>query len=622
MRRSLPLALALLVVGPLSMTALGAEGRLAVSERSATAGWSGTTYAAAASADPLGSCLTPGPAACDRRSLHVDVPQRRWATGSGGAIVRIAWKDAEDDFDLFVRDEAGNLVGISSTAGTTSEEVLLNQPSGSYEIAVVPVAVTDSGYTGTVRLDAAQDARRSARGTWFRSTPATAAPRGVPTTTSVPAFGAPLKIRTHRTGRFSGEPTIGVDRTGTAFVTGIEPLSLASGVVGASQSSVLRSADNGRTWQDATAPRLAGSSPATADPYVHVDPATGRVFAVDSLLAGAYVSASDDGGRTWRASVHAGNPVIGDHQSVVSGAPPRGTTTSDPAFPRALYFCANTLFGATCSTSTDGGRTFRPGGAPAYNPSSADEVARVCDGITGHAVVDPAGRLLLPAGFCGEPLLAVSEDGGLTWRRSLVSSSLGAASPQTSVAVDDAGTYYYAFQDRKDRLPYLAVSRDAGLTWTTPVLVAPPGLRTAGWPSVAAGAAGRVVITFPGTKGAPGDLRRAWDGHVVVSTDAASERPRWTATTLNAPGDPVHRGECPLRCGNMYEFWDVVVSPAAGGAIWGAAVDTCTALLRCASRAAEGFNGASSSSPADQGVARDHLGLVFVQTSGPSLRPR
>lgn len=623
MRRSVPLLVALLLTGPLCLTALGVEGGLVVDERATTAAWAGRTYMAAVSADLLGTCAVPGPTECDRRSLEVQVPHRRWATGSGGVTIRIQWDSLDNDFDLFVRDSAGALAGSSTTTGTTFEEVVLNQPSGRYEVLAVPITVTDSGYRGTVRLDAAQDDHRSAPPLWFQSVSAPAPAPRVPTTMGVRAFGPPLKVRTHRTGRFSGEPTLGVDRSGTAFVTGIEPLPLASGSIVASQAGVARSKDGGRTWDDVTAPRVTESSPTSLDPYVHVDPATGRVFFIDSVLAGAYVTSTDDAGKTWRTSVHAGNPVIGDHQSVVSGPPPRGTATSDLAFPRSLYFCANTLFGATCSASTDGGQTFRPGGTPAYTAGPAPEVGQLpCDGITGHAVVDRAGRLLLPAGFCGKPLLAVSDDGGLTWRRSLVSPALGAANPQTSVAVDDAGTYYYTFQDRRDQLPYLAVSRDSGLTWSTPVLVSPPGLRSAGWPSVAAGAAGRIVITFPGTKGRPGDLRRAWDGHIVVSTDAASSKPLWTGTTFNVPTDPIHRGECPLRCGNHYEFWDVVVAPTAGGPLWGAAVDTCTALMRCASRAADGFNGNPMAGPLDQGVANDNLGLVFVQTSGPSLRPR
>jgi hypothetical protein len=110
-------------------------------------------------------------------------------------------------------------------------------------------------------------------------------------------------------------------------------------------------------------------------------------------------------------------------------------------------------------------------------------------------------------------------------------------------------------------------------------------------------------LTFPGTTvGARGDLRRPWNGYVIVSTHALDAQPLFTYATVNDPADPIHRGNCgPGRCGGMYDFLDVQVSAHDGNA-WATAVDTCKGAC---------ISGAGEADAMD--------GIAVREISGPSL---
>jgi hypothetical protein len=84
---------------------------------------------------------------------------------------------------------------------------------------------------------------------------------------------------------------------------------------------------------------------------------------------------------------------------------------------------------------------------------------------------------------------------------------------------------------------------------------------------VIAGDPGKIAITFPGT----------------------------TANIVNPANDPIHRGDCPSRCGRMYDFLDAVISPT-DGSVWASFVDTCThtdwngVVTNCNTVRAPGYN--------------------------------
>jgi hypothetical protein len=430
-----------------------------------------------------------------------------------------------------------------------------------------------------------------------------------------------LSVQVVDVGRKAAEPTVGIQRDGTAYFAAADFDGIVAGT--GARTELLRSKDGGLTWQSVQppAPVVKSVPPANADPYVWVDTTTDRVFNVD--LAGCgYMQASDDDGATWSTSL-AGCGDSVDHQTVFGGPPPAGLKipkVGTASYPNVLYYCTNRVVDSRCSRSFDGGKTWVTTATPAY-PGFDPAESGICNGLHGHGVVDKDGRIFLPKGHCAKPYVSISEDGGDTWTRVRVSNtpageavlppfSYAGAMQHTSVAVDEAGNVYYVWPDQTLR-PWLSVSTDHGRTWGKPMLIAPPGINEVNFPTVDAGAAGDIAITFvgspsssPGVLGG-GNAKRPWNYYVLSSTNALDAQPLFLSTTANDPADPIHRGDCFSRCGGMYDFIDVVVAPA--GEIWATASDTCVSA-GCK---------AGTSSGADGGVGR---GLAIRQIGGPLLR--
>ncbi len=111
-----------------------------------------------------------------------------------------------------------------------------------------------------------------------------------------------------------------------------------------------------------------------------------------------------------------------------------------------------------------------------------------------------------------------------------------------------------------------------------------------------------------------GDLTRPWNHYVTVSVNALQPNPTFVSNISNPATDPIHRGECPGRCGNVFDFLDVIVSPAPGHPVWATAVDTCTGLAECNSNPkAIGFDGD------DDNAARDMRGIYIRQIGGQNV---
>ncbi|HVE74704.1 MAG TPA: sialidase family protein [Mycobacteriales bacterium] len=438
----------------------------------------------------------------------------------------------------------------------------------------------------------------------FETPVAAAAAPKFPTTKAVTDRN-PLVLSATPIGRKAAEPTIGITKAGNAFFTaadfdGLSPVT--------PQTRIYASYDGNRSWKDVS-PEIAGTTfpPTTLDPYIYVDQETSRIYSDDLYVGCSILQWSDDQGKTWSR----GNPLacespVDDHQTLVTGNPAPGDITV--GYPNAVYYCVSKVADAQCARSLDGGQVFLPSGAPAFlgvqePQDGAGESGSVgfCNGLHGHIIVDPGGRLYLPKGHCGKPWLAVSEDGGKTWRQTRVN-SLGSALTHTSVAADEAGNIYYLWMDSTNKLPYMAVSRDAGRTFGPALLVAPPGLRAANFPTIDAGAPGHVAISFPGTTDPDaGNKLRPWNYYVAVTDNALTKRPTFHSTTSNAIKDPVHRGACLGRCKGMFDFLDVVIAPT--GTVWATLTDNCT------------------KSCIQGGPASDAQGIAIKQLRGPG-RPR
>ncbi len=422
---------------------------------------------------------------------------------------------------------------------------------------------------------------------------------------------SPLVLQAVDIGGGAIEPTLGIDEAGVAYFAGYDLDSPLFAPL------VYRSVDGGLKWEptnDMVGPTAV--PPVTLDPYITVDEVTGRVFNPElNLIGGSFLQYSDDQGETWtQAPLCCGNPV-NDHQTMVFGPPPEGGQ-QPIGYPNVGYYCFNRVADASCARSLDGGRTWVAAGAPVF-------AGVACPGdplqssFHGHLVVDANGRVYLPAGYCGKPHVFVSDDGALTWTDLVVSDDVGVVETEgifgnhTSVDVDSDGTVYYLWWTDKEHLPVLAVSKDGGDSWSAPLNVAPPGVREVNFPTLDVGAKpGQVAISFPGAADGFDDAKPnhalPWNYYVTTSTNADSDRPLFVSATANRPGDPIHRGRCQGRCGNMFDFLDIEYAPS--GEIWAAAVDTCTAKSDCI-----------AANDAERDVATDGQAVAVRQLAGPGL---
>ncbi len=150
-------AVLIVAVGALTVS-VGAstpgEGTVSLEQR--TTGWTGESYDVGVPV-PEGNtgrvACTPGVTVlCDEFALTVDIDAEHWDTNLGGVEIGIVPEGADDDFDLYVYRGA-EVVASSASAGPTSEKVFIDDASGEYEVRVVPWDVTDSGYTGGVRVE-------------------------------------------------------------------------------------------------------------------------------------------------------------------------------------------------------------------------------------------------------------------------------------------------------------------------------------------------------------------------------------------------------------------------------------------------------------------------------------
>lgn len=383
--------------------------------------------------------------------------------------------------------------------------------------------------------------------------------------------GPKLTVQAVPVGREAAEPTVALLEDGSAyFAAG----TFDGGGGFLARTEIYRSLDGGVKWESVQ-PEIApgqDESPQTLDPYVYADPVGGRVFSVDLYtVSGSYLLWSDDKGETWSRNPLASAGWSVDHQTFYSGPPPEGVETN--GYPSVLYYCTNRVADSACSRSMDGGVVWQPTGEPAF--LGEDEAAGgFCGGLHGHAVVDSKGRLFLPKGHCSRPWVAMSEDMGATWTRTQVSKFPRVAGPHIEIATDAEDNVYLVWWSRKRQLPFLSISKDHGATWSKPRMIAPPGVKHTNFPVVAAGDRGRIAILFPGTTVEKADGVRPWNDYLVMSDNALAKNPTFVSTTVNPVKDPVHRGNCNGRCGGMFDFLDLFVSPH-DGSVWGAISDTC-----------------------------------------------
>src|SRR4051794_37965199 len=400
------------------------------------------------------------------------------------------------------------------------------------------------------------------------ASPAVAAP-GPDRTCDYPAQATAdgSSVCEHTSGAQGMEPMLAVNKRGTLFMGIATQKGLYKDpgrLTGTNQNALLRSHDDGRTWQRMPLPGVIDAS----EGFPCIDRVTDRLFVTsfssDLTRCGQPVVFSDDEGASWTAAAAppgCSPATRGDWPKIFSG-PFKGTAPG--AYPTAVYVCnfvPNVLVAASigCWRSDDGGAHFAfTGFLPTING-----LCRAGDvqGGTGATIVHGSGRVLsngdvvVPLTVCGYPVVVRSSDMGQTWtgaatggrsegledilagREGLV---LGVTDHVWSenLAVDDHDNLYFAYI--RDGVQ-LMVSRDGGRSWKQLGPVTPPELVHAIVVSVTARGRGELALSYYATPdkgdafGAQGMNWRAWLTH---SPNALARRPKFDSAPTSPASKP------------------------------------------------------------------------------------
>lgn len=528
---------------------------------------------------------------CDTFQLNVKVASTDATTKQ--IKVTISFPIAAGEFDLFIFDSKGNLVG-SDTAGGEPSVATLPAVSGTYSIVVDPWNPLGQSFTATVALQALP-------------------PQPPPASGIAPRYQVYAAPPTAGGAESSGEPSIGIDWNGN--VASLKHGTVNQGGIAFFTSNLHEfrvsfddcSSPATATWTDVTSPVETIN---TLDPIGLCDhfggSHPGRVF--QSQLAGAtsVMAFSDDDGNSWLPSQGSGQPAGVDHQTV--GAGPYNTASTPPppphpAYNNAVYYCSQDIATAFCARSDDGGLTFGPG-VPIYNLTQ-------CAGIHGHVKVAPDGTVYVPARACGaNQAVAASIDNGLTWAVHPIPDSSPAIGNDPSVGIATDGTVYFGYQDGSGAAK-MAVSHNRGLTWSPSVNVgAPLSIANSVFPAVVAGDPNRAAMFFIGSP-TPGNLQDTanykgiWHAYVASTYDGGNSYFLVDAT----PNDPVQVGSICIggtTCGadrNLLDFNDLTID--AQGRVVGAFADGCV------------VGSCDASSP--NTASRSALGTILRQSGGKRM---
>lgn len=381
------------------------------------------------------------------------------------------------------------------------------------------------------------------------------------------------------------EPSVAATSSGAYFVNAWDEL--------------LRTRDHGGTWDVVhtfTSPEapVVADQWGSSDPMLWVDPDTDRIFVLHMFPGTTclYLATSDDDGATWTDEQVAVAPGFGsclvpfdDHPKLVTAKPGPAATLPTAGYPNLVVICTNKnvqgqVLGSWCATSYDGGRTFLHE-VPAILPETG------CTGVNGAPAAHPDGTLFLPAGGIGgpaslctrPPLVAVSDDGGLTWteRRMPGEHIQSGIDPDLAFTPDGTGYLTYTAQDAAT---YLVRSRDKFATWEGPWRLTPPGHTINVFGAMTAGDDGRVAVAFLGTTSEQDETGRApdpseakagtaWHLFVASSIDADTDAPTFVVQQVTPVEDPVQVGCIWLRggsggpqaCRNLLDFINVERAP-------------------------------------------------------------
>ncbi len=408
-----------------------------------------------------------------------------------------------------------------------------------------------------------------------------------------------------------GEPGMGVSPDGQFWIgSDIAPYAaddprVAGGLL--SGGDVWTSTDGGRTYRyvtDPFTPNINGTTLAGEDTDLTVAPVKNSsghyTVYITSLWVGASSLAwSTDGGKKWNSTILGGVPAQDRPWLAASGAcdvylayhqlptftpvinkydvcsvplPTKISTvlnySSSTEFSESTFPGLTNAFGKhvvdNSPTSPHRGNIYVP--MVACSASNPIDIAMNAESQTGCATTV-------------DQVVGVSTDGGQSFTDYRVVLDIKNNQPivwPNTVATDAAGTVYFTYSDNKDA--YLSISRDGGKTWSKPRMLNVAPSRTASYPTVAAGAAGHVVVAWYGTAkdGDTNDPKVMGDASKPKSTPwyvyAAESTDGGTTFTQSRATDVIHRGELCTHgsnCSgdgsrNLLDDFGAMISPTTG----------------------------------------------------------
>lgn len=395
----------------------------------------------------------------------------------------------------------------------------------------------------------------------------------------------PATVCEEATGAPGTEPILASTSNGTLFLGMVTAKGLHADpgqLHGKHDVALLRSRDNGRSWQRIQLPSAISASEGM--PYV--DRATDRLFvssfSIDLTRCGQPVVFSDDEGDHWQSASRrpgCSPPTLGDWPKLFTG-PFKGRQAPN-SFPHAVYLCnfiPNLLVAASsgCWRSDDGGAHFGFAGfLPTVNGLCRAGGKQSGIGATivhGTGQVLANGDVIVPVTVCGVPMALRSTNEAKTWTAHPTGGrSLGLRDVLTgreglvlaindhvwseNLAQDEHGNLFFAYLS--DGGVRLDVSRDGGLSWTQLGIVTPPGLRRQVAVSITARGTGEVALTFYATPddGDPLSARgMRWQAWMTHSADALARNPVFRSAPTSSLAQPTMWPSMPGCCTTAQTF--------------------------------------------------------------------
>ena len=570
-----------------------AQGTVSTTEPQVT--WSGGPFATPnVTGNALDQPDCTAPQSCDDYQLHVDTPA---GYDTAHALhIDVAWANTAADFDVYVLDATGSVVGTSASSANP-EQVILPPNAGTYTVRVVPYLPLGSSYTAKATLT---------------DLPANPAP-GTDTPPTFTNYAAPSS--------FGGANDAGEPSIGTSFKTHntFYQAGLSTAKVSFDDSVSPATA----AWSDVSANATKGcpqGSTTSLDPILYTDHTTGRTL--ESQLSGvdSLTCTTDDDGATWLPSQGGGIPSGVDHQTLGGGPYAASGIGALPTsgYPHIVYYCSQDIATAFCATSRDGGTTFGPG-VPTYNLATDG-----CGGLHGHIKVGPDGTAYLPNKACGSnQAVVVSKDNGATWTVDEVTGATpGDSDPSVGVSANNTVYFGYVGADGK---PGVAVSRDHGKTWTDRQTVGTEfGVKNAVFPAMVAGDDNRASFAYIGTPTGGNYQASTFDGTWHLYIDTTYDGGKTWVTTDATPNDAVQRGSiCTsgTTCGdnrNLLDFIDTTIDDH--GRVEVAYADGC--IKTCVSDTSQNSNTTAAAQPdahaAYATIARQSGGKTLLAKYDPA----